>query len=211
MKKYVRFICSALVVAIISLTCYFASGVNAAWHYAMNPTSQIDLNMSIGLFPWQGSEELPDLGDDGQSHLALIERLTMTEYGLNDPSSFLSEYIEDRFDDNKDNAASVAPTPKGNLKDIFSTSEMQKLDFMIHFELDSSDNIIACDIYTFATEDVGNKVGLNASPIYKTELEYRNDSWLPKSTYKGSATTMKYDAKQGGLRITVDPHSWVKA
>ena len=89
--KIVRNLSAIFVVAIISLACYFSVGVKGAWHYDLNPTSNINLDMNIGLFAWEGSEELPNLGDEGESHLALIERLTKSEYGLINPNSFLNE------------------------------------------------------------------------------------------------------------------------
>ena len=191
------------------LTISTFTGVFATWKYpTQQPAIETQTPIQVAEFFWAGTEELPEIDQDGQNHIALIERLTISEYGMNDPSSFLSSYIEDRIKDSKDTVSSVAPTPKGNLKDLFSTAEMQKLDFMMQLTLSSSDEIVGCDIYTFATENVGHNIGVAVSPVYKTVLKLENGKWLPDATYKGQSVTMRYDAKQGGTRITINPSKW---
>lgn len=201
-----------LIFAIFLLVAFSPRLVYATWNYP-DPSSiqnSSKLNMNVGVFVWEGADDLPQNDNVGQDHVALIERITQSEYGMNNPSSFLSQYIEDRINDEKDTVSSVAPTPGGNLKDLFSTSAMRALDFMMHLHLDANGNILFCEIFTFSTSLVGNTIGATISPVYKTELEYRNNAWLPKYTQSGSAKTMKYDAKQGGTRITISPASWVR-
>ncbi len=188
------------------------AGVFATWSYAEDlPVFKTEtLPLTANEFYWEGAENLPEESVVGENHVALIERITKSEYGMNNPSAFLSEYIQDRISQSKDTVSSVAPTPGGNLKDLFNTSEMQKLDFMMHLHLDGNGNIIMCELFTFETADVGNREGKLVSPVYKTVLENKDGQWVPAKTFKGSATSMKYDAKQGGgNRITIDPISWL--
>ena len=185
------------------------SGVFATWKYpTQQPTVEAQIPLQITDFYWTGAGELPELDDVGENHVALIERLAISEYGMNNPDSFLSSYISDRINASKDTVSSVAPTPGGNLKDLFNTSEMQKLDFMIQLYLSEDDRIIGCEFYTFQTDDLGYSVGKAVSPVYKTIMKLENGKWLPEITYEGKSVTMKYDAKQGGGRITIDPKKW---
>ena len=223
--KFVKSICSILVVAIIALVCFFSSNVQGTWYYAMNEPGSITVHLSAGKFAWEGSGDLPGGGgtidpDDpdvpvqppvGENHLALIKRIVESDVGLNNDNSFLSNYIEDRIGEKKDSAASVAPTPGGNLKSIFNTAEIAKLDFMIHIIMDSNNNITAYEIYTFETALVGTREGIEADPVYKTILDYYEGRWVPVKTMVGKGYSMRYDAKQGGGKyMTINPHSWVQ-
>ena len=185
------------------------SGVYANWKYPLRqPTIEMQVPIQIIDFFWAGAEDLPEDDSVGENHIALIERLTISEYGMNDPDSFLSQYISDRIQDSKDTVSSVAPTPGGNLKDLFNTSEMRQLSFMIKLNLSNDDQIIGCEIYTFQTSSLSSSVGREVSPVYKTTMKLEDGKWLPERTYEGKSVTMKYDAKQGGGRITVNPDEW---
>ena len=187
------------------------TGVYATWKYpTKQPAIEVELPTHLVNFFWEGAEELPELGEEGSNHIALIERMTITSFGMNDQSSFLSDYIEDRIKDSKDTVSSVAPTPGGNLKDLFSTSETQKLDFMMQLYISDDKEIIGCEIYTFASADVPNSIGREVTPVYKTIMKLEDGKWLPDVTYKGKSVSMKYDAKQGGTRITISPKDWVR-
>ena len=198
-----------LYIVAVLLILSTVAGVYATWQYpTKQPGAEVQNSIHIVDFFWTGAEELPENDEVGENHIALIERITISEYGMNDPDSFLSEYIADRIDESKDTVSSVAPTPKGNLKDLFNTSEMKKLDFMMQLYLSDNGQIIGCDLYTFLTADLGFSVGRTVSPVYKTVLKLEDGKWLPEITYKGKSVTMKYDAKQGGGRITVSPEKW---
>ena len=199
-------ICGILLVGIIG-----SFDVFGVWIYSQAMSEDIALDIKVQVVPWEGYEQLPDT-NVGENHIALIERIVNSNVGLNNSSSFLNEYIEDRINDDKDNAASVAPTPGGNLKDLFNTAEIRLLDFMIHIHFDNNGGVSFYEVYTFETALVGSSAGKNVSPIYKTILSYENGRWTPSQTIVGSATTMRYDAKQGGGKnITVDPASFVQS
>lgn len=221
--KGVRLISTIFVVAIISLVCFFSNGVKGFWFYAMNEPGSI-VTLSAGIFAWEGSDQLPGGGGTtdpenpdtpvqppvGENHLALLKRIIDSDLGINNHDSFLSNYIQSRTHENKDNAASVAPTPGGNLKNLFNTTEIAKLDFMIHIYTDQNKNITGYEIYTFETELVGAKVGIEVNPVYKTELAYIENKWVPVKTIIGKGYSMRYDAKQGGGKyMTINPDTWV--
>ncbi len=197
----------------LCITLLTVSGVFATWYYVSDPTPQgvqTNLLLTANEFYWEGAEELPESDKVGENHIALIERITLSDQGLNTPSSSLSKYISDRIDDNKDNTASVAPVPGGNLKNIFNTPEIALLDFMIHHTLDENGEIIACDVYTFESAlTEKQQIGKTIYPVYKTTLNYVDGMWKAVLSRVGSAMTMKYDAQQGGTRITIDPSSWI--
>ena len=131
------------------------------------------------------------------------------DVGLNNPNSFLNEYIRDRIDDGKDNAASVAPTPGGNLKELFNTPEISKLDFMIHIHFDANGDVSFYEIFTFETSLVGNTINKEINPVYKTIFVNSEGVWKPSETLVGKSVSMRYDAKQGGGKnITIDPNKW---
>ena len=109
-------ICGILLVGIIG-----SFDVFGVWIYSQAMSVDIALDIKLQVVPWEGYEQLPDT-NVGENHIALIERIVNSNVGLNNSSSFLNEYIEDRINDDKDNAASVAPTPGGNLKDLFNTA-----------------------------------------------------------------------------------------
>ena len=206
--KSAKSLCAIIFVAVISLTLVFVGGVKAAWHYSLKPSDEFVLDINISVFAWQGSDELPDDEKVGENHIALIERITLSDFGLNNQSSFLSQYIASRIDEGKDTVSSVAPTPGGNLKSLFNTSEMQKLDFMIQVYTDSNGMVTGYELYTFETALVGNKIGTTVNPVYKTILALKNGDWLPETTMTGKSVSMRYDAKQGGTRITINPAQW---
>ena len=207
MKKLKLATC-IMVLACFAIFLFSNAFVKAQWIYSGSAPSNLNLGLDITVFQWEGSEELPEDTEDGENHRALVKRITESDYGLNNASSFLSEYIEDRIYDSKDTVSSVAPTPGGNLKDLFNTAEMQALDFMIFLHLDGDKNIIDIELYTFETALVGNKIGTEVSPVYQTHLELTDGKWLPTKTTVGKSVSMRYDAKQGGTRITIDPNAW---
>ncbi len=187
------------------------SGVFATWYFSLDQSPEdIDDNILLGIndFYWDGAEQLPESDKVGENHIALIERMTLTEFGLNNSTSFLSEYIQDRIDDGKNNASSVAPTPGGNLKTLFNTPAMALLDFMIYFTFDENNQISSYDIFTFETALIGNQQDQTVYPVYKTTLVYSDGMWKAATSKIGTATTIRYDVKQGGVRITINPTSW---
>ncbi len=224
MRK-IRYLSLVFVVAMIAFFSLGSFGIFGAWIYSGSVSQPLPLHVELGLFAWEGSEILPGGGGEtpenpdipvpevpvGENHMALIKRLVESDVGLNNASSFLNSYIEDRLDDNKDNAASVAPTPGGNLKSLFNTYEMSQLDFMIHIVTDSNGQTIY-EIYTFETALVGNKEGIEADPVYKTILTLQNGRWTPIKTSLGKGYSMRYDAKQGGGKyMTINPDTWVQS
>ena len=190
------------------------AGVTATWTYAREPALSVVENVPIamGVYNWEGAEELPEISEDGENHIALVERIVYSTYGLNDTSSHLNEVITQRISQAKDTASSVAPTQGGNLKDLFNTSEMEKLDFLLWFIFDDQGQVRSYELFTFETSILGTKENVRVNPVYRTLVELdENGKWKPTHSEKGSALTVKYDAKQGGGKnLTVDETTFIK-
>ena len=190
------------------------AGVTATWTYAREPALSVVENVPIamGVSNWDGAEELPEDSSGGENHIALVERIVYSTYGLNNASSHLNDVIEKRKSEAKDTASSVAPTQGGNLKDLFNTSEMQKLDFLLWFVFDEQGQVISYELFTFETSILGTKEGVRVTPVYRTLVVLdENGKWKPSHSEKGSALTIKYDAKQGGGKnLTVDETTFIK-
>ena len=81
------------------------TGVFAAWIYAVRSPDSITTTVEVQLFPWEGSEILPD-DVVGENHKVLIDNIIngtmidsngkLVEIGLNNPDSQISEQIADR-------------------------------------------------------------------------------------------------------------------
>ena len=190
------------------------AGVTATWTYAREPALSVVENVPIamGVYNWDGAEELPEDSSGGENHIALVERIVYSTYGLNNASSHLNDVIEDRKSEAKDTASSVAPTQGGNLKDLFNTSEMEKLDFLLWFVFDEQGQVISYELFTFETSILGTKEGVRVTPVYRTLVVLdENGKWKPTHSEKGSALTIKYDAKQGGGKnLTVNETTFIK-
>ena len=203
---------------IVSVLCVATlasvAGVRASWKYAGGEykTTENDGEVGLTVFAWDGAEELPEDSSGGENHIALVERIVYSTYGLNNASSHLNDVIEDRKSEAKDTASSVAPTQGGNLKDLFNTSEMQKLDFLLWFVFDEQGQVISYELFTFETSILGTKEGVRVTPVYRTLVVLdENGKWKPSHSEKGSALTIKYDAKQGGGKnLTVNETTFIK-
>ena len=49
--KHLRSVCAVIVVAVILLSCFLAGDVNGAWHYAINASGEIEIPISVEVFP----------------------------------------------------------------------------------------------------------------------------------------------------------------
>ena len=200
---------------IVALISFFgmtlgAMGVYANWQYAIAPIVPVkeEVLLDFNTFFWDGVEVLPDNPLLGESHFYLVENIVETELGINNPNSHLSEVIESRIDNSKDNVSSVAPTTGGNLKPIFSMSEIAYLDFYITIYVDDDNQPYAYDLYTFETI-YGTNAGGNVNPVFKTVIEKVDGVFKAIHSYKGKASTKYYDTKQGGGKsLTVNPDTW---
>ena len=203
---------------LVSLLCVTAvasvAGVSASWHYTNGEYKTAEQNSSIALtaYHWDGAEELPEDSKIGENHIALVERIIYSNQGLNTASSHLNDVIKSRINNSKDTASSVAPTQGGNLKPLFSTAEMEKLDFLLWFIFDEQKQVVGYELFTFETDILGNKEGVKITPVYRTVIELAQDgNWKATHSEKGSAETIKYDVQQGGGKyLTVNPRTFVK-
>ncbi len=186
-------------------------GVSATFDYAIEQPQpeNAQLNIQMGVFNWVGAEELPEDSAAGENHIALIERIVNSEEGLNTPSSHLNEVIQQRIDQDKKTASSVAPTQGGNLKDLFNTSEMRELHFLLQFQPTLDGTVTEYYLYTFERAILGNTQYIEVTPVYKTLISLVNEQWKAMRSWTGKAQTIYYDAKQGGGKLmTIAPDTW---
>lgn len=203
---------------LLSLLCVTAvasvAGVSASWHYTNGEYKTAEQNSSIALtaYHWDGADELPEDSNIGENHLALVERIVYSSEGLNTASSHLNDVIQSRINNSKDTASSVAPTQGGNLKPLFNTSEIAKLDFLLWFIFDEQKQVVSYEVYTFETDILGKKESVRVKPVYRTIIEPAQDGkWKATHSEKGSAETIKYDVQQGGGKyLTINPRTFVK-
>ena len=196
------------------LTLVTVAGVSARFTYANGtPTPQEEgAFVHVALFYWEGAGSLPEDSNIGSNHIALIERIINSEEGLNTSNSHLNDVIEQRVDQNKQTASSVAPTQGGNLKNLFNTSEMRELHFLLHFQPNSDGTIDEYYLYTFERSILGSKQYVEVSPVYKTLVSLVDGQWKAMKSWAGKAETIYYDAKQGGGKlITIAPGTWYEA
>ncbi len=207
MKKRLSLI---MVLVTLIVAIFLTSGVYGTWYYTTESADENFIAVRVGInnFFWEGAEELPDNPLIGESHFYLVENILDDNIGFNNPRSYLNQVVESRIEDAKDNVSSVAPTKGGNLKPLFSSSEIEKLDFMIIIYIENGQPY-AYDLYTFETIDKGTQENVIVSPVFKTVVEKVDGEFKAIRSYKGSARTMYYDTNQGsGKDCTVNPNTW---
>ena len=215
---------------IIAVTLLFAiTSVSAAWVYATKLPDPIHTSIEIQVFPWEGSEILPDTVV-GENHKALIDNIlngTMTnsngdtvEIGINNPDSEISNQIEDRTSKNKYTFGSMDFYDSQEMNAIFGL-QAAKLTFMI-YSPPSTPNVkylytTNCDLGSAGYLWWGNAkypIGERVYPIYRTRLEYQDDfdadgnptkEWVAVKTILGSAESAYYDNDAFGSAIAKNP------
>ena len=200
MKKYLFKIAIPLCFVILIFT---TSMVAATWEYSGGGNLQLNSDfISIGLssINYQPEQTLPGTEQDsanGVNQLELIHTLSSdVKNGLNSNKRTLEKLVI-----NNGLAYSEENVQGGNLKNLFSSSAVTNLEFVMQY---SSNTEIFC--YTFidddrsaATEDV-TKI-----TVYKTVYKKNGNTWEDVYAYKGYATVV-YVTKINNKSI--DPLSW---
>ena len=194
------------------------SGAYATWHYAEIPLSPVgdDFKLEMGLYQWDGSEELPDDEETGQAHAQLIDRLINGEgIGLNSSDSYLNDQIDVRKGWNRDYLGSMAIKQGDQLKALFITGT-ENVTFLLEWSGNSTYYIYTTSMYLGTNGNLQYSIGTKIPEIYRTTVVLKDGRWTATETVKGSATSAYYKESQPdifGLATKskipgFDPESW---
>lgn len=215
---------------IISVALLFTiTGVFASWIYAEESPDPQETTIQFLLFPWEGSEILPD-DVVGENHKVLIDNIvngTMTDsngnsvgIGLNNPDSQLSQQIDDRISKRKYTFGSMDFYDSDEMHAIFGL-EAANLTFMVYSPQNNTNvkylYTTNCDLGEAGYLWWGNAkypTGERVYPIYRTRLEYQDSvddngnptkAWVAVKTVLGSAESAYYDNDTFGSAISKNP------
>lgn len=205
------------------------TGVSATWLYAVRSPDSITTTVEVQLFPWEGSEILPD-DVVGENHKVLIDNIingTMIDsngnsvgIGLNNPDSQLSQQIDDRISKRKYTFGSMDYYDSEEMHAIFGL-EAANLTFMVYSPQNNTNvkylYTTNCDLGEAGLLWWGNAkypTGERVYPIYRTRLEYQDTvdengnptkAWVAVKTVLGSAKSAYYDNDTFGSAISKNP------
>ena len=220
--KLITFI--VVVALLITVTC-----VSATWVYAETPLEPETTLIEIQVFPWEGSEILPD-DVVGENHKVLINNIlngVMTdsngktvEIGINNPDSEISNQIEDRISKRKYTFGSMDYYDSDEMNAIFGL-DAADLTFMMYSPQNNTSvkylYTTSCDLGEAGLLWWGNAkypTGERIYPIYRTRLEYveQHDEkgksyyeWVAVKTVLGSAESSYYDNDTFGSAVSKNP------
>ena len=201
-----------------------APGAYAIWYFAEEDVEDVQqtLPFYLDVFPWDGSEELPDDDLTGKNHSALIEAILNGTYdgagiGLNHTGSYLNEEIKDRSNSwlwfGSDTLGSMDLWESGDINKYFNTRN-QNVSFVLHFPDGVSDTYYLYTMDMLLDDGNGNPVipiGQNVVPVYRTVLKKISGTWQATETKAGYAKSAYYDNRITGTWLqypSIDPDSW---
>ncbi len=213
-----------LLILALSLTI---GGTLATWDYANGEATHSFTHLSLNIFPWEGSDVLPDDNQLGENHRMLIENIlngkktnsngSVTELGLNSPDSYINNEIEDRSNagwfSSSDTLGSMDFWESSDINNYFNTNTAN-VSFILYFPDGVSDTYY---LYTTSEElgDTGNPVtpiGKPIYPIYQTVLQKNSEGhYEAVSTKVGYANSAWYDNRITGSWLqypSFDPETW---
>ena len=205
------------------------TGVFATWIYAEESPDPQEITIQFQLFPWEGSEILPD-DVVGENHKALIDNIVngtmidsngkLVEIGLNNPDSQISEQIADRTSKRKYTFGSMDFYDSEEMHAIFGL-EAANLTFMVYSPQNNTNvkylYTTNCDLGEAGLLWWGNAkypTGERVYPIYRTRLEYQTNvddkgkkvqEWVAVKTILGSAESAYYDNDTFGSAVSKNP------
>lgn len=199
------------------------SSVTATWLYSDSKVNTLFEELPLSVFPWTGSEALPD--EDGVDHGWLINNLINGEnIGLNTSGSYLNQQIKDRWETSfwdstpqRDTLGSMAVLNAERLEELFG-AKAANLSYLIQM-VDEDDNGDYDFYYIFTTDvDLGERgqsawswgtlkntvpgkpsipIGQNIYPIYRTKVEKDSRGiWTATDSKLGYAKSAWYDENQ---------------
>ncbi|MBQ9120745.1 MAG: hypothetical protein IJY12_00070 [Clostridia bacterium] len=220
MRGSFRFLTVSL--ALLLLVC--VPGAYAIWTFATDDVEDVtaELPYYLDVYPWEGSEELPDDNQSGKNHAVLIEAILNGTYdgsgiGLNHPNSYLNNEINDRSNSflwfGSDTLGSMDFWESSDINKYFNT-RTQNVSFVLYFPDGVSDTyyLYTMDV-TLANADgtPAIPIGQNVSPVYRTVLKKVDGTWQATETQEGYAKSAYYDNRITGSLLqypSIDPESW---
>ena len=193
MKKFV-IICLLLMVASIG-------GICATWQFSEGQVAPISTNNDVVLADLYYPENVPDDPDADLSHNTLLQLIVSETVGINNPNSLLSQSIDKRLENSKDNVCSSQQVTGGNLKNTFgNVPGYEYVGFLIVMREENE-----YDIYTYDHRDAEN---INSRiTVYHTRIVKDNGEWVLRGGREGSAIATVYDDKTNGKYKNTIAHS----
>lgn len=204
-------------------------GTFATWQYALGRCDDVVQELPLEVFPWEGSEILPEEDEVGKNHRNLIEMIlngtttnsdgSVTNLGLNHSGSYINSEISDRSSSwlgRSDTLGSMDFWEKSDIDNYFNTSN-ENTTFVIYFPNGVSDTYYLyttdVDLETNNTPNIA--IGENIYPIYRTILSKNADGmWEATETKQGYAVSDWYDNRLTGSLLrypSFDPATWTEA
>ena len=208
---------TTLVMAIVLILS--VAGVSATWKYSLDPVDSVSKQFRLNVFPWEGSEILPEEDEIHQNHRLLIDTIINGAEGLNEPDSYLNDQIEYRkrkiflVKASRDTLGSMAISQGNELTNLF-VPDSSGLDFLIRFVSDSEYEIYTTGVYLGENGNPATPIGQRIHPIYKTRVLLKDGVWVAEWTKIGSAESAYYEESQLDYAIhkskipSFDPDSW---
>ena len=217
-----------LAVLFVFFSIISAGGVYATWGYSNLSPSDADkeLTINMGIFKWEGAEELPSdiIGED---HILLIDKIlngkienadgTTNHIGLNNPDSYISTEISDRSSGwiTSETLGSMDFWERENIEDYFNLAT-DNLTFLLYFPDGVSDTY-----YLYTTSIVLGEqnapnipIGELIYPIYRTLIQKNAETgeFEAVETKTGYAESDYYSNPITGNWLikypSFDPTSW---
>ena len=210
---------------LILLLLIAVPGAYATWNYATEHPADVEtiVPLYLDVFPWDGSDELPDDGTQGNNHAVLIESILNGTYqgegiGLNHSNSYLNNEIYDRSNSflwfGSDTLGSMDFWESNDINKYFNT-RTQNVSFVLYFPDGVDDTYYLYTLDVELADSDGNPVtpiGRNISPVYRTVLQKNAEGvWEATSTETGYAKSAYYDNRITGSYLrypSIDPDSW---
>ena len=213
MKRNAMFARIMALLCAVVLLCSIG-GVWASFHYDQDVVYPVSQTIELSVFPWTGSDILPEDSESGENHLALIDAIINDPtLGLNTANSTLNQEITDRWtssswlDPKRKTIGSMSRWDGGDLDKLFNT-ESDQLEFLLEFlDEDNDGTVDAYYLYTtniqltFSSDNWMQQytpnipIGETIYPVYRTRVE-RNSygEWSGVETKVGSSKSVWYDA-----------------
>ncbi len=222
--KYILLLCALLLAVAVG-------GVFALWQYAGGPVLPVDEALKLNVFPWTGSEILPEDSKIGENHRRLIDTIINGDgIGLNSANSYLNKQIQKRLDGgwfvpSRDTLGSVAVTQGDELNELFDLNTTNII-FLIHMVSDTEYHLYTTSVALGERGSVnawGNNnkagspnvpLGEYIYPIYRTVVLKTAGAWAAEETAIGAAKSAWYEESRSNANATqipsFDPDSWVE-
>ena len=224
MKKLKLATC-IMVLACFAIFLFSNAFVKAQWIYSGSAPSNLDLDLDITVFQWEGSEGLPN-DVAGENHRELIDTIldgvvtdkngNKIEIGLNNSDSYISKEIDNRSTSwlfSSKTLGSMDYWERNDIADYFNL-DTTGLTFLIYFP-----DGVADTYYLYTTSvDLGESspsvpIGQDIYPIYQTILQKNEKGqWVATETKVGYADSAYYsNPVTGSLFVkypSFDPATW---